>query len=225
MARKFIFSPGEYYHIYHRGVDKRKIFLDRADYRRFLTTLFVANNTAPTRRSDYLYHDDGIYELGKEMTLVDIGCYALLPNHFHLLVHEHTEGGMSKFAQRFLTAYTMYFNKRYQRTGPLLGGKFRAEHAKTDRYLKYLYAYIHLNPLSLKHPKWKDAEQIPKKEWVAELTRYQFSSLPDYLENMPRKQKAIIKPDAFPDYFGCPEVMLDDLADWITVAKNVKVEP
>ena len=65
--------------------------------------------------------------------------------------------------QKLLTAYTMYFNKKNERTGPLFSGMFKATHANEDEYLKYLFSYIHLNPIKLIEPLWKNWYQRQKK--------------------------------------------------------------
>ena len=109
--RKNSFAKDEYYHLYSRGVDKRTIFLDSQDEKRFIRLLFLCNGSVPI-----------IYRDIKELPLVSvekgecvtaIGAYCLMPNHFHLLVRETTEGGISAFMHRFSTAYTMYFNIRW----------------------------------------------------------------------------------------------------------------
>ena len=79
-----------------------------------------------------------------------------MPNHFHILVKEKIENGISKFMGKLTTGYSMYFNKRYDRTGSLFQGVFKSVHADSDEYLKYLFAYIHLNPIKLINPEWKE---------------------------------------------------------------------
>jgi putative transposase len=226
MARSFRFAPEEYYHIYHRGVEGRETFADDTDFRRFLTTLFVANSGIPLHRSDLHYKDEKIFATEKETSLVNIGAYALMSNHFHLLVHEHSEGGTSTFMQKLMTAYTMYFNERYAHRGPLFSGRFHAAHVGSDNYLKYLYAYIHLNPLSIGFPKWKTTGRHPSHEWKDYLTQYKYSSLPDYLDAPTKRgQSRILTPEAFPRYFENGDAVLDDLAEWVEYAKLVKVQP
>jgi putative transposase len=226
MARSITLAPGEYYHVYNRGVDRRDVFVDPADYSRFLTTLYLANSGIPLHRSDFHYSEGDIFENERETSLVDIGAYALMPNHFHLLLHENSEGGISKFMQKLMTSYTMYFNGRNERTGPLFAGVFKAQHADTDTYLKYLYAYIHLNPLSIKYPKWRENKKHPDGEWKKFLTQYRYSSLPDYLElSKKRKQSVIINPAAFPKYFEHGDAVLNDLSEWVRYAQFVKVSP
>ena len=125
--REPIFFAGGYYHIYSRGSEKRTIFLDRADKKRFLTRL-----------REY-----------KDFHNVSIICYCLMPNHYHFLVEQNTDEPISKFLNRLNLAYAMYFNKRYERVGPLFQGRFKAKNIKTDEYLLHLSRYIHLNPLEL----------------------------------------------------------------------------
>lgn len=226
MSRAFSFAPNEYYHIYHRGVEGREVFLDDRDYRRFLTTLFLANSGIPLHRSDLHYTDEKIFANEKETSLVNIGAYALMPNHFHILIHEHSAGGISKFMHKLMTAYAMYFNERYAHIGPIFAGRFRASHVEHNNYLKYLYAYIHLNPLSLKYPKWKTTGRHPTHEWEEFLAEYTYSSLPDYIDPMQKRpQSHILTPEAFPQYFENGSEMLHDLRGWVEFAKFVKVQP
>ena len=125
--REPIFFTGGYYHIYSRGSEKRIIFLDRADKKRFLSRL---------KEYEHLHN-------------VSVVCYCLMPNHYHLLVKQNTDEPISKFINRLNLAYAMYFNKRYERVGPLFQGRFKAKNIKTDEYLLHLSRYIHLNPLEL----------------------------------------------------------------------------
>ena len=145
--RKVKLSEGEYYHIYNRGVDRRKTFLDDRDYERFISNLFLANSS---KKFEMSKNKDKKWSLEKSLSeergdrVVAIGAYCLMPNHFHLLVKEITPGGISKFMQKVQNAYTGYFNKKVHRTGVLFEGAFKAEHVDDDRYLKYLFAYKHL---------------------------------------------------------------------------------
>ena len=140
MERKFNFCVGEYYHIYTRGVEKRKVFLNRRDYERFTTLLYVANSKARVHISNlskYSYTD--FFKIVRDETLVDVGCYCMMPNHFHLLLKEKEDGGISKFLSKLLTGYSMYFNTKNERSGPLFVKPFRAKHIQDDRYLNYLF--------------------------------------------------------------------------------------
>src|SRR3989344_4181607 len=100
MARNYVFAPGEYYHIYNRGVEKRKVFMNRKDYDRFQFLLYICNNEKHIQVRNYR----GLtsvkrFSLIRKKTLVEIGAYCLMPNHFHLLLKENSETGISKFLQ------------------------------------------------------------------------------------------------------------------------------
>ncbi len=155
--RRISFCTEEYYHLYNRGVEKRTIFLDGADYHRFLTIL------------DNFKHPEG----DTDNLLVSIVCYCLMPNHFHLIVQQKQGMGISKFIQRVATGYTMYFNKRYERSGVLFQSKFKAKHIENDKYLVHLARYIHLNPLDLLANREGD-------DFFVQLQNYQWSSFPAY---------------------------------------------
>ena len=141
--RKQSFAVDEYYHLYNRGTEKRKIFLDKNDYDYFLFLMYICN----TIKSIKLRDTDENFD--REETIVDIGAFCLIPNHFHILVREKIEGGISKYMLKLMTGYSMYFNKKKGRTGNLFQGKFKSEYIGNDNYLKYLFAYIHLNPVTL----------------------------------------------------------------------------
>src|SRR3989344_2913843 len=117
--RKQNFVPGEFYHLYNRGTDKRKIFLDEQDYEHFLFLMYICNTT----KSIELRNISENFERGE--TIIDIGAYGLMPNHFHILVHEKIDGGISKYMLKLMTSYSMYFNKKYERTGKLYEGVFK----------------------------------------------------------------------------------------------------
>jgi len=194
--RKIKFSEGEYYHLYNRGVDKRKIFTNPAEYKRFLRYLSLLNDTATPRLTYAINHQ--IDEAKPRQSLVAIGAYCLMPNHFHLYATPLIDGGISKFMQRLQTAYTMYFNEKHERSGSLLQGTFKAQHADTDSYAKYLFSYIHLNPAKLIDPQWKEFGPSDFKKVREFVRKYPYSSLGEYIS----KEHAITDPSKFPDYFS-----------------------
>ena len=156
MTRQIIIAPEEFYHVYNRGVEKRKAFLSRADYERFVALLYLANQTEP---ADLKYQGVSIVEITEDRAgepLVEIVAYCLMPNHFHLLLREKIEGGIARFMQKLTTGYTMYFNKRNERSGALFQGTYKASHVHDDRYFRYLISYIHLNLVKLIDPLWKE---------------------------------------------------------------------
>ena len=210
--RKVIFSPGEFYHIYNRGTEKRKIFLSKRDYQRFLLLLYYCNSDSNVvlRLEEQLFSPKS-----RKEPLVDICFYCLMPNHFHLLIREKIEGGVSRFMQKLSIGYTMYFNKLHERNGVLFQGKFKATHANNDRYLKYLISYIHLNPVKLIDPQWKENGISDRKKAEEYLTRYSGSSYLDYL-GIHRPENAIISKDALPDYFNSEKNFKNTVTDWLS---------
>jgi putative transposase len=220
MRRKFIFSFNENYHIYNRGVEKRAIFLDVSDYHRFILLLKIANDKSRVDlRERKKLLDLGVKINDQRDTLVDIGAWCLMPNHFHLLLHEKIDGGVSKFMSKLLTGYTMYFNRKYQRKGCLFENTFQAEYLDTDNYLKYIFSYIHLNPVKLIDPLWKDnglKDLVVAKDF---LDKYSYSSYSDYMGKN-REENEILKKEAFPEYFLNIENFESNLLDWLTFTKD-----
>lgn len=207
-TRSISFAVGEFYHVYNRGTDKRTIFAEDVDYHRFLERLYLCNSTKSLDIREVRLVHENVFAYDRGETLVSIGAYCLMPNHFHILITPKTETGLGIFMNKLGTSYTMYFNKRNERTGSLFEGTYKAKHADTDNYLKYLYAYIHLNPAKLQSG--KDEEEV-----FASLKDYPYSSLPVYLGAV-RPENNILETRAFPEYFTNHFDMEADLLEWIS---------
>lgn len=213
--RKVLFVSGEYYHLYNRGNSKQKIFHDEEDHKRFVGLLYVCNQKE-NFKSDDLKKDQGLLNIKVEDPIVAIGAYTLMPNHFHILITGLEDVSISKFMQKLTTAYVMYYNKKYKRTGSLFEGKFKSEYLGSDNYLKYIYSYIHLNPLKLIDKDWKEIGLMSKKNSWIFLKKYQHSSFLDYFEPKKRKESKVLNKILFPGYFSSRRVFIDDIKDWIT---------
>lgn len=146
--RKIRFENGEYYHIFNRGVDKRDVFMSAEDSRRFLRGLQEFNTTNPigSLNKNSFRKQKGEHN-STEQPLVELVTYCVNKNHYHLLVRQLVDGGVSKFMQKIGTGYTNYFNERGERTGALFQGKFKAVHITTNAQLLYVSVYINLNYL------------------------------------------------------------------------------
>lgn len=146
--RKTELVNGEYYHIYNRGVDKRIIFSDHEDVERFLLSMTEFNTEEPIGS---IYEHSFSKKLGRETSkssrkpLVDIVAYCLNPNHFHLLLKQVAEGGISEFMKRLGGGYTKYFNNKYERSGVLFQGVFKSVHVDSNEYLLHVSSYVNLN--------------------------------------------------------------------------------
>lgn len=140
-----LYVENGYYHVYNRGVEKRRIFEDDSDYKTFLRYLKIylspietVNKEFPLLRINLL--NGNLYEQ------VDLLAFCLMPNHFHLLVKQKSKDGITKLMHQLTTAYSMYFNKKNERVGALFQGKFKACMVESDEYLLHLSRYIHQNP-------------------------------------------------------------------------------
>jgi len=213
MFRKDPFVTGEYYHIYNRGIDKRVIFKSKKDYERFMMLLYLANSHDSFRLDIILNRQhktfDEVLVLDKGKLLISIGAWCLMTNHFHLLVRQEVDGGITKFMRKLGVGYSMFFNIKYERTGALFGGLFKSKLIGVDdNYMRHLFGYIHINPLEIEFPDWKDKLNRPSTDMKKFLESYQYSSYLDYLSEN-RVEKNIINPKNFPDYFQSSQSFQD----------------
>ena len=208
--RTHSFSDGEYYHIYNRGNSRQIIFLDDKDYGVFQQFLYLMNME---KRITTREVGSSAYSYVREVQLVHIGAYCLMPNHFHILLTQKADNGISKFMQKVSTAYVMYFNKKYKRTGGLFEGKFKSKHIGTDTYLKYLYAYIHLNPAKLITPSWKEDLNNGTAFNLSEVLEYPYSSAAYYV-GKEKIENLILEPSSFPNYFPERGFFLEEISTW-----------
>lgn len=197
--QEHIFTPGEYYHIYNRGIEKRLIFLDDADRWRFLTTLFVfqwenylsrPSDLVPVVQHSIL--DKTILEkpIYKKLFLSRVAklvCFCLMPNHFHFILEELRNGGISLLMQRVGNSYTKYFNAKYERKGHLFENRFQSIHIDKNEYLTYLSIYIHS----------KNPSELP--EWRGKEIQYPWSSLQDFL--LANRWEQFLSPTVILDQF------------------------
>lgn len=135
-----------YYHIYNRGTDGRQIFKDDVDNQKFLSLLARYTGYAtPTNTHGYTY---ATYD-------VELLAYCLMGNHFHLFAYQASDVmAISKFMGSVLTAYTMYFNRKYKRHGRLFQSTFKAARITDDAYFAHITRYIHMNPRDYLHYEW-----------------------------------------------------------------------
>jgi len=217
MERKFEFSIDEFYHIYSRGVDKRVIFDDHNDRQRFIKLLFLCNHSQPIVFRDTVRDTSliDIFDFPADQTLVDIGAYCLMTNHFHLLLHEKKENGISTFMLKLLTAYSSYYNKKHGRKGKLYDGEFKARHLDEDRYLEYVYYYIHLNPVKIIFPNWKEEDGVLDVDKAQKfIENYKYSSYDDYI-GRERREIKILNKSVFPDYFEGKDDFGQMFSSWL----------
>jgi len=154
------------YHVFNRGVAKLPIFTDRRNYNRFLETIYYYQFQGPKPQFSQLNRFKD-FNFEKNKKIVEILCYCLMPNHYHFLLKQLQENGVSEFINKISNSYTKYFNIKHNRVGPLLQGQFKAVRIEYDEQLIHVSRYIHLNPI---------ASFI-----VKDLKEYHWSSYPAYI--------------------------------------------
>jgi putative transposase len=173
----------EIYHILNRGIDKRKIFLDKQDYLRFIHDLFALNNRNIVNNVFYNFHNS-TNELEKDTQprklLVNIHAFCLMPNHYHLLLSANTEDGIIKFMHKMGTGYVKYFNKKYKRKGTIFEGRYKSILISKSNHFLNLPYYIHLNPFDMKFPEWRERKLKDYNKAIEYLNSYRWSSHLDY---------------------------------------------
>ena len=185
--RKVRCENGGYYHIYNRGVDKRNIFSDARDQKRFFQSMEEFNDTDPIG-SIYVnsFRKQKIVEVRKE-SLVNFICYCLNRNHFHFILQQVNDRGIERFMHKLGSGYTTYFNKRYKRSGVLFQGAYKAKHIDSDRYLLHVSAYVNLNNRikskknSLSQSSWDEYVMANQEDFCKkDVILNQFSSISRY---------------------------------------------
>jgi len=168
-------APGEYYHICNRAVNKQTIFHDTRDYFRFLFLILYFQSPIVFQQLGRLVKDfvlSRALDIHKDEVIkkrmVELVAFCIMPNHFHLIVKGLEEGSIATYMQRVLTAYSKYYNTKYEKSGHVFQGPYRAIHITSDSQLKYLSSYIHRNPRELVN-------------WINKEDRYQWSSYQDYI--------------------------------------------
>lgn len=167
---------GEIYHVFNRGIDKRPTFTSEEEFERAVKTLLFYPFAIPSLRLSWFIKLSAENQIKKLNTLrmkppkVSILCYCCMSNHFHLLLRQETDGGISKFLSDFQNSYTRYYNTLHERSGPLFMGQFKAVRIESEGQLLHVSRYIHLNPYVSRLLNSLD-----------ELRKYPWSSLRDYL--------------------------------------------
>jgi putative transposase len=227
--RKVPLVDGEYYHIYNRGNNKQKIFRDYKDYDRFVKLLFLCNSSKKFNfKEDIVQSKISAWDFKRKDQLVAIGAWVLMPNHFHLYLislpklpkqgfgKSKEKNNITEFMGKLCTAYAKYFNKKHDRTGSLFEGKFKSVHVENENQAKYLFSYIHLNPIKLIQPDWKEIGIKNKKETIDFLNTYKYNSYHDYLLSK-RQENTIMNKEMFPDYFKDPTIFKKEIFEWLNI--------
>lgn len=219
--RKTTFLEGEYYHLYNRGNSKQEIFLDDHDYDRFVKLLYLCNSGKRIDfREDIVRAKIEAWDFDRGERPVSIGAWVLMPNHFHLYItanprkKDFRKNEISEFMRKVLTSYSKYFNKKYKRTGSLFEAKFKDTYVCKDNQAKYLFSYIHLNPIKLIDKNWKENGIKDFSKAIYFLKEYKWSSYLDY-KGASRPENKILNLEDFPPYFNNIEDFDSEIKEWL----------
>lgn len=225
--RKISFIEGKIYHVFNRSVEKRIIFSDDEDHFRFIHDLYEFNDEAPALNIYYKKPFPQLYETksrkvdierlkrerGKRKLLVKILAFALMPNHFHLLLQQIKESGISNFMHKLGVGYTIYFNQKHERSGSLFQGTYKAVAVEEESHFIHLPFYIHANPLDLTMPEWREREIEDYKKALKILESYRWSSHPDYIgkKNFP----SVTQREFLLEFFGGTKGYKRSIESWL----------
>ena len=212
--RKVVFGNDEIYHVFNRGVEKRPTFTDKRELDRGIKAIdFYRFANLPLKLSKFLVIPEServklIQKVHSEyQKLVEILSYCLMPNHFHFLLKQKQENGVSIFTANFTNSYTKYFNTKHKRVGSLFQGPFKAVRVESDEQLMHVSRYIHLNPVS---------SFLIKPE---QMENYQWSSYPEYLGNSLNK---IADKELVLDLFSSKEKYRQFVLDQVDYARQLE---
>lgn len=213
-VRKIAFANEEIYHVFNRGLDRRPTFTDKRELSRALELIkFYQYSNTPVRYSQFLVlpkdKQEFIYSMmTSSPKLVSIISFCLMPNHFHFLLKQLKENGISRFISDFTNGYTKYFNLKNSRTGPLFGGTFKAVYVESNEQLLHLSRYIHINPV------------VSSVITLNDLSHYRWSSYPEFtdLNNDGLCDKKLIL-----DMFKDPKIYQQFVLDQVDYAKELEM--
>ena len=227
--RRIKFTKGGIYHIFNRGVEKRDIFQDDSDRWRFIQGLYLFNDKeVSTNLLWRLEHEKGELNfrtlrdfLGRNQQerkpLVRIMADCLMPNHYHLILEEIEENGISNFMHKLGTGYTGYFNKKRERVGSLFQGTFKAILVNKDLYLQYLLIYLNvINPGELIEPKLKEKGVNNVNAIMKFAENYPWSTHQEYLGD---RNSVIVDKGVLGEFFPEP-IKYQEFAEDVLSAKK-----
>lgn len=211
------------WHALNHSIEGRNLYLDTQDYARFVHNLYEFNDSNPA--DNHWRHFDpsgmkGFVNLssrGGRKLLIDIHGWVLMKDHYHLLLSERVENGISLFLRKLNVGYANYVNERYERKGTLFRGRTKKILIERDAHFLYILHYIHLNPLDylLDAKKWRLRSKSGIRnvgEALKYIDSYRWSSYLDYIgkKNFPSILTTSLFKDALGDYHDSLTEYLED---------------
>ncbi len=196
--------------------------MDDRDRFRFIHDLFEFNDTAPANTSSYHFYNNESGDVGRRQIqretktrklLVNLHCFCLMPNHYHLLLSPLVEKGMSLFMKKLNGGYVKYFNEKHNRTGTLFERKYKSILVENESHFTHLPYYIHLNALDLVAPEWRERRLGNPNKALAFLNNYHWSSHLDYTGQ--RNFPSITQRDFLLEVFNGEKGYTKSIENWL----------
>lgn len=212
--RKISFITGETYHVFNRTVANERIFLNKRYNQRFLALLDYYRFSQQKRYSHFLNLSEKerleyLTKIKKARPLVEIYAFAIMPNHFHLLLKQSENEGIKKLMSNLQNGFAKYFNLKNERLGTLFQNMFKAKRVENEEQLTHISRYIHLNPVS---SCLIEIDDLPQYPWT---------SLPNYLES----NSGLVSPGLILAIFGTVDEykkFIFDQADYQRKLEEIK---
>ena len=230
--RKEQFDTGKIYHIIIRALDDNLIFKDVNDYYRGIFSIYEFNNLKPVnisiRRRDRKIEKkkEKLIELGAQSFFIDerkkmveILAFCFMPNHIHLLIKQIEDGGISKFMQKVGGGYGRYFNDKYHRKGHVFQDTFKSVYIEDDKQLMTVFNYIHVNPLSLIEPGWKEKGIENLEKDIEFLENYKWSSYQDYIGK--KNFSSVTERNFLLELWGGADKCRNAIQNWLEYKKDL----
>lgn len=221
-VRKVPLVTGEYYHVFNRGINRQRTFTSKNNYRdytRAIQTLAYYRHSANKLKFSYFLakpkdeQKDILVKMSAAPQRVAVIAHCLMPNHFHLLLKQKEDGGISQYLADFQNSYTKYFNAKHNRSGAIFDRQFKSVLIESENQLLHLTRYIHLNPYS--------SNLITKHQ----IATYPYSSLGEYLSGNYYLSNPGIVLDIHPRQY---ESFVLDNADYqqqLELLKHILIDP
>ena len=211
---------GDIVHVMNRGIEKRTIFLKNQDYSRFVLALEFFNTKEEVNMWNLIARAGSVparARLDKQrkknkQCIVDLLAFTLMPNHYHLIVREMINNGLALFMKK-MGGYSTYFNKQYNRVGPLFQSRYKTVIVNDDIQLANVFSYVHTNPIELWEPAWKEYKINDASRAMDRLECYRWSSYRDYIGYSAFPY--VTNRKFFQDFFGGLEFCKKTVEDWV----------
>lgn len=165
-TRNLVLTTNEVYHVFNRSVGKTNIFSSKYHLRKVIEIIKFYQFPQKLRLSKFKalsksLKNDYLLALKNETPLIRVSAFAFMPNHYHLLVKQICNNGITRFISNFQNSFAKFFNLKYNRHGSLFQNPFRAKRVETEEEFIHISRYIHLNPTTAYLIQFKDLATYP----------------------------------------------------------------